>query len=129
MPISFGDFLKRLREERELSGRELGEFAKVDHAYLHRLVTGEKESPSEDVLNRLIRVLKPGERKARILRFLVSKSVDEDLLDLAIDDPVISIDDFQSAAQMSFRGKPSGKEGWRRILEQIRQIRDQVDRG
>src|SRR5574341_2186478 len=129
MPIGFGDFLQRLRGERKLCFRELGQLSEVDHAYIHRLETGEKEAPSEDVVNRLIRVLKPGERKARILRFLLSRIVDEDLLDEVLDDPQISIDDFESAAQMSFRGRPSGREGWRRVLSQIRTMREQLERG
>lgn len=129
MPVGFGDFLQRLRGDRKLSFRELGQLSEVDHAYIHRLETGEKEAPSEDVVNRLIRVLKPGERKARILRFLVSRTVEEDLLDEVLNDPQVSIDDFESAAQMSFRGRPSGREGWRRVLSQIRKMREQLERG
>jgi len=129
MPIGFGDFLQRLRDERKLSFRELGQLSEVDHAYIHRLETGEKEAPSEDVVNRLIRVLKPDERKARILRFLVSKTVDEDLIAEVLDDPRVSIDDFESAAQVRSRGRPSGREGWRRVLRQIRTIREQLERG
>ena len=39
---SFGILLARLRERRDLSLRELGLISGVDHAYIHRLETGEK---------------------------------------------------------------------------------------
>ena len=43
MPESALGFLIRfLREQRGLSLRELGRLAGVDHAYIHRLETGEK---------------------------------------------------------------------------------------
>ena len=120
--ISFGKFLERLRNERNMSLRELGTLAQVDHAYIHRLETGEKEAPSEEVIHRLVRFLKAGERKASILRFLVSKSVDADLVTLVLEDHRIPMEFFESAAQLSFRGKPSGKEGWRQVIEQLQRI-------
>lgn len=120
--ISFGKFLERLRGERNMSLRELGTLADVDHAYIHRLETGVKEAPSEEIIQKLIRVLKAGERKGKILRFLVAKSVDSDLIDLVIEDDGISLDLFESAAQLSFRGKPSGKDGWRQVIKQLKEI-------
>lgn len=120
--IAFGKFLERLRGERKMSLRELGTLADVDHAYIHRLETGVKEAPSEEILQKLIRVLKAGEMKGKILRFLVAKSVDSDLIDLVIEDDGISLDFFESAAQLSFRGKPSGKDGWRQVIKQLKEI-------
>jgi hypothetical protein len=85
--------------------------------------------PSDDILNGLIRGLRPGERKARILRFLVAQAVDEDLLEEVLEEPDIAVDDFESAAQMRSRGRPSGREAWRRVLKQIRQIREKMEGG
>lgn len=127
--VSFGKFLERLRNKRDMSLRELGSLAEVDHAYIHRLETGEKEAPSDEVLHRLTRVLKAGERKSRILRFLVSRSVDGDLIDLVLEEESIPLELFESAAQLSFRGKPSGKEGWRQVIRQLQQIAEQPDNG
>lgn len=133
MPSTFGEVLQRFREERKLSLRELGQLSEIDHAYIHRLETGEKEAPSEDILVRLTRALKAGDRKAKVLRSLVSlvgRSVDTDLVDLVLEDTNIAIEDFESAAQMSFRGnRPHGKEAWRKILEQIRRIREGIQHG
>lgn len=129
MPIGFGGYLERLRNEKGLSFRQLGQLADIDHAYIHRLEGGEKEDPSEETVNGLIRALRPGERKARILRFLLSHPVDEDLLDEVLEDPDVSLDDFESAAQMRARGRPSGRDAWRSILKQVRAIREKMEGG
>lgn len=129
MSIGFGGFLERLRTEKGLSLRQLGQLADIDHAYVHRLETGEKAEPSDDIVNSLIRALRPGERKARILRFLVGQTIDNDLLDEVLEDTDVSLDDFESAAQMRSRGRPEGREAWRSVLKQVRQIREKMERG
>ena len=129
MSIGFGGFLERLRNEKGLSFRQLGQLANIDHAYVHRLETGEKADPSDDIVNGLIRGLRPGERKARILRLLVGQSVDEDLLNEVLEDTEVAIEDFESAAKMRSRGRPIGREAWRRVLEQIRKIRETMEGG
>jgi len=129
MFIGFGSYLGRLRNEKGLSFRQLGQVAGIDHAYINRLEGGEKEDPSDDIVNSLIRVLMPGKRKARILRFLLSTPVDEYLLGQVLEDPEISLDDFESAAQMSPRGLPAGREAWRCILTQVRSIREKTKGG
>ena len=48
-----GVLLQHLREKRGLSLRELGQLSGVDHAYIYRLETGEKEAPSEEVVSKL----------------------------------------------------------------------------
>ena len=40
MPIAFGGYLERLRNEKGLSFRQLGQLADIDHAYIHRLEGG-----------------------------------------------------------------------------------------
>ena len=129
MLIGFGDYIGRLRNEKRLSSRQLGQLADIDHAYICRLEGGEKKDPSDDIVNSLIRVLSPGKRKTRILRFLLSTSVDEHLLGQVLEDPEISLDDFESAAQMSAPGRPSGKEAWRGILTQVRSSREKMKGG
>jgi transcriptional regulator with XRE-family HTH domain len=129
MSIGFGGYLQRLRSEKGLSLRQLGQLADIDHAYIHRLETGDKVDPSDEIINGLIRGLRPGERKARILRFLLAQAVDEDLLEEVLEEPNVAVDDFESAAQMRSRGRPSGREAWRRVLKQIRQIREKMEGG
>ena len=67
---ALGFLLQRLREERKLSLREFAQLAGIDHAYIYRLETGDRESPSEEILSKLIRALKVGKREAEMLRYL-----------------------------------------------------------
>lgn len=126
MPSAFGAMLRRLREGRRLSLREMGQLCGLDHAYIHRLETGEKEAPSDDALTRLLRPLKATKRHEHILRFLVGRDVDLNLVDPSIvDDTNIALEHFESAAQMSFRGKrPANPEEWRKMIERIKLLED-----
>jgi len=48
-PDEFWICLRLFREERTLSLRELSTLSGVDHAYIHRLESGDKTAPSPDV--------------------------------------------------------------------------------
>lgn len=126
---AFGVVLKRLREERQFSLRDLGQLAELDHAYVYRLETGEKEAPSEEALARLVRALKLTERRERLLHFLAGREVALELVDASIiDDPTLAIEDVESAAQMSFRGKsPTTVSEWRTAIDRIRKIREEFE--
>jgi transcriptional regulator with XRE-family HTH domain len=123
--------LRRLREGRGLSLREVSVLSGLDHAYIHRLETGEKEAPSDEALARLFRALRPTSRQERVLRFLVGREVAVDLVDPSIiDDPGIALEDFESAAQMSFRGKkPTTPTEWRTAIERIGRLREELEGG
>lgn len=100
-----GVALKTLRERRTLSLREVGQLSSVDHAYIHRLETGEKENPSQDLVAKLLRVLKPGDRDSAILMWLVDHTdADSSLVEYVLKDPSISIDIFSAAAGVRHRG-------------------------
>ena len=128
---AFGTVLRRLREGRGLSLREVNQLSGLDHAYVYRLETGEKEAPSNDALARLFKALKPSRRQEHILRFLVGRDVAVALVDASIvDDPGIALEDFESAAQMSFRGKqPTGTAEWRNAIEKVRKLREELEGG
>ena len=118
---AFGLLLQRLREERRLSLRELGQLAEIDHAYIYRLENGEKESPSEEALNKLIRALKAPKREADMLRYLAAHpQVDPGLVGHAITDPTITIEEFSAAAGMAFRG--AGRPDHAKTIERIRRL-------
>jgi transcriptional regulator with XRE-family HTH domain len=73
MPESaLGVWLKGLRERSELSLRDLAQRSNVDHAYIHRLETGAKEAPSDEVVNKLSAALSPTKRDDDVFRFLAS---------------------------------------------------------
>ena len=85
-----GIALRTLRERRTLSLREVGQLSTVDHAYVHRLETGEKTSPSHELVAKLLKVLKPDERDAGIVKWPCATLVANDARDFALTDGVIS---------------------------------------
>lgn len=100
-----GVALKTLRERRTLSLREVSQLSSVDHAYVHRLETGEKTNPSKDLVEKLLKVLKPGERDATLVKWLADHvDVDPKLVEFVLQDPSIGIDIFSAAAGVRHRG-------------------------
>lgn len=100
-----GVALKTLRERRTLSLREIGQLSSVDHAYVHRLESGEKANPSSDLVEKLLKVLKPSARDAALVMWLVDYAeADPRLVEFVLNDPSISIDIFSAAAGVRHRG-------------------------
>lgn len=100
-----GTALKALRERRTLSLREIGQLSSVDHAYVHRLESGEKANPSRDLIEKLLKVLKPGERDAELMIWLVDHpETDPRLVEFVLQDPSINIEIFMAAAGVRHRG-------------------------
>lgn len=100
-----GVAIKTLRERRTLSLREFGQLSSVDHAYIYRLETGEKAKPSQELVEKLLKVLKPSERDAVITTWLVDHSgADPNLVKYVLEDPSIDIDEFTMAAGIRHRG-------------------------
>ncbi len=103
-----GVALKTLRESRNLSLREIGKQSSVDHAYVHRLETGEKTNPSRNLIEKLLKVLKPGERNTELVIWLVDRTdADPNFVEFVLQDPSISIDIFSAAASVRHRGNAS----------------------
>ena len=97
--------MKDLRGERGLTLREVAQLGEVDHAYVHRLETGAKEAPSDEVLGKLSRALRPGKRDADMMKFLATHpAVDPDLVDAVRKDPTVTFEEFQAATSMVSRG-------------------------
>lgn len=126
--MSFGYALRKFRDERDLSLRELGKLSEIDHAYIHRLEKDEKTAPSDEVVDAIVRALKLSPRRARLLRMLVGKTVNEKLIDVFIEDKDRSLDALEPTAQMSFRGKrPESHDDWRRLANQIQALLDEFE--
>lgn len=100
-----GVALRTLRERRTLSLREMSQLSTVDHAYVHRLETGEKDSPSQELVGKLLKVLKATDRDADIVKWLVEHpDADPDLVSYVLREPDISVDIFAAAAGVRHRG-------------------------
>lgn len=120
---ALGLLIQSLRERRGLKLRELGQLADVDHAYIYRLETGARESPSDDVLSKLIRGLKATKREAAMLRYLAEHTeTDLALVKLAIEDETITYEVFSAAAAAAFRG---AKPDPRKLIDRVRRILDE----
>lgn len=101
--------------------RELGQLAGIDHAYIYRLETGDKESPSEEVLAKLIRALKAGKREGDMLRYLAQHpETDPALVANVLNDPTVTYEMFCSAAGAAFRG--TGRPDYSKLIERVRRI-------
>lgn len=100
-----GVALRKLRERRTLSLRELSQLSDVDHAYVHRLETGEKTSPSDELVGKLFKVLKPTEREADMIRWLTEHpEADPELVSFVLDDDSVDLEVFTMAAGARHRG-------------------------
>ncbi len=118
---ALGLLLQKLREARGLSLRDLALLSDIDHAYIYRLETGDKESPSEDVLSKLIRALKPGKREADMLRYVADhRDTDPGLVAYVLGDPSVSMRDFSAAAGAVFRG--ATRPEYAELISRVRRI-------
>jgi hypothetical protein len=83
----------------------MGQLSFVDHAYIHRLETGEKESPSTDTFERILRVLKPDVRESEMAKWLADHpKADPDVVAFAFNDATVSLEVFTAAAATFHRG-------------------------
>lgn len=105
MEPGLGVALRKLRDRRTLSIRELSRLSGVDHAYIYRLEEGEKSSPSEDRINALLSNLKATAREAAIVKWLVEHpDTWTELVEFALDDATVTVDEFTMAAGVRHRG-------------------------
>lgn len=100
-----GAALRKLRDRRTLSTREVGKLAEIDHAYIHRLESGEKTNPSQELVQKILGVLKTNERDTTIVKWLADHSdTDPSLVEYTLDNSDVEIDIFTVAAGARHRG-------------------------
>ena len=118
--MSFGYALKKFREDRGLTPRELGKLCDIDHAYIYRLEKEEKTSPSEKTVESFVRTLRLTPRRARVLRLIVGKTINTKLIDVFIEDEERPLEHLEPLSLMSFRGKrPESHNDWRKKADQL----------
>ncbi len=98
-----GLLLRKLREARDLSSRELGQLADIDHTYIYRLETGEKQSPSDELLTRLLRVLKADQREIEMAQWLTANEANPDWVEYTLGTDMTA-EMFEMGASMRHRG-------------------------
>ncbi len=122
---ALGILLQWLRNQRGLSLRELAQLSDVDHAYIYRLETGDKESPSGEVLAKLLRALKTGKRESDMLRFLADHTgTDPELVRNAVADKTVSYEIFSMVAGAAHRG---ARPDYPRLIARARMLLETDD--
>jgi HTH-type transcriptional regulator, competence development regulator len=122
---ALGVLLQWLRNQRGLSLRELAQLSDVDHAYIYRLETGDKESPSAEVLSKLLRALKTGRRESDMLRYLADHaSTDPELVRNAVADKTLTYDVFAMVAGAAHRG---ARPDYPRLIARARMLLEADD--
>lgn len=118
---ALGLLLQKLREARGLSFRDLTLLSGIDHAYIYRLEAGDKESPSDEVLSKLIRALKPGKREADMVRYVADHTdTDPGLVEYVLGDSSVSMREFSAAAGAVFRG--ATRPDYAKLIDRVRRI-------
>ena len=121
-----GVALKTLRERRTLSLREFGLLSEVDHAYVHRLESGDKINPSSEMIDKLLKVLKPNERDAELIKWLVDRAeVDPALIEYVMTDPAIGMDLIEGAAGIRHRG--SARPDPAKLIDRVKKLFEEDD--
>jgi HTH-type transcriptional regulator, competence development regulator len=102
---ALGFLLRELRGERALNLRELAQLADVDHAYIQRLETGAKTSPSDEVLAKLTKALRAPKREAEMLPYLAKNpEAAVSLVEYVRGDPSVTFEEFRGLATLAHRG-------------------------
>ena len=118
---ALGFLLQRLREERRHSLREVAQLAGIDHAYIYRLETGDKESPSEEVLTKLTKALKVEHRESKMLDYLAKHTeTDPALVEYVLADKSVTFDEFSIAAGATFQGK--ARPSYPELIDRVRRM-------
>jgi transcriptional regulator with XRE-family HTH domain len=127
MPDSaLGFLLRELRSDRALNLRELAQLADVDHAYIQRLETGVKSSPSDEVLAKLGKALRAPKREAEMLPYLArNPDIAVSLVEFVRSEPSVSFVDFRGLATIAHRG--SGRPDYATTLKRLRALWDGED--
>lgn len=121
-----GASLRKLRCRRGLTVREVGKLSDIDHAYVHRLETGEKTKPSSELIGKLLKTLKTSERDSAIVKWLAEyPEANPELVEFVLDDPGIEVDVFTVAASARHRG--SGRPDPATLIERVQRALHAVD--
>lgn len=118
---ALGFLLRELRSERSLNLRELAQLADVDHAYIQRLETGEKTSPSDEVLAKLAKALRAPKREKEMFSYL-AKNPDAavPLVEFVRREPAVTFAEFRGLATIAHRG--SARPDYATSLKRLRAL-------
>lgn len=103
MSMEFSQFLKKVREKRGLSIRQLALYANVSNGYISQVERGERGTPSPEVLKKLSGPLSISyEQLLKVAGYLPSEDTDSEL---TLRDPDPEEQFFLRAGKLSEDGK------------------------
>lgn len=118
---ALGFLLRELRSERALNLREVAQLAEVDHAYIQRLETGVKTSPSDEVLAKLTKALRAPKREAEMLPYVAKHpDIPPDLVEYVRRDASVTFAEFRGLATFAHRG--SARPDYATNLKRLRTL-------
>jgi len=103
----------------------LAQLSDVDHAYIYRLETGDKESPSVEVTSKLVRALKAGKRESEMVRYLADHAAtDAELVRTVVADKTVTYEVFAMVAGAAHRG---ARPDYPKLLARARMLLEDDD--
>jgi|SRR5699024_868128 len=76
--MTFGEYIKKTRNEKGLSSRELARRAGVSQAYLSQLETGKNNNPTAETISKLAKALEVDYMELLFQTELVQRSIDDE---------------------------------------------------
>lgn len=134
--MSFGEFLKKVREDKSISQRLLAEKSGISNAEISRIETGNRQNPSPDVLRQLAPVLevpyevlmeKAGYINDRSMAMAANREAEEKFISIVIPKLVLEgwgVEPLKRPAMGDVIAK-KGKEEWHIDFKYFRQRADE----
>lgn len=76
--MTFGEYIKKMRSNKNLSSRELARKAGISQAYLSQLETGKNKNPTAETINKLAKALEVDYMELLFQTELVQKSIEDE---------------------------------------------------
>lgn len=110
--MSFGERIRQLRKEHELTLRELAEQVQIDFTYLSKIENNRGSAPAEATIRRLSTVLNADADELILLA---------DKLPIAFEEDLLARPERQVAElYRSMAGRRYSDEEWRKVLKLLR---------
>lgn len=94
--LTFGEFLNRKRREKNISLRKFAELAKISPVYMCNMEKDRNPAPSEEILNRMVKLLLLNDEEKVLFFDLAAKSkkapsVSQDLPEYIMDRDIVRV--------------------------------------
>lgn len=115
--LEFGEYLHKLRTDRNISLRNLADMIEISPYYLSFMENGKKVNPSIEIMKRIFKTLKMS--KQEIEQFLDYHAYANDCVSYDIVDFIMENTEVREAIRMA-RDKQDSHPNWDDFLEKIK---------